>query len=431
MGDDFITRYFSYTDKTEPPKLFHRWAALVGIGAYLGRRFYMRQGHFKIHPNMYCMLVGVSGSRKSTAIKLMKKLLVSTGYDTFAADKTTKEKFLLDLAGEDGSGEVIDPAYANIFGADFEAYDREILIAADEFNDFIGIGNLEFISTLGSLWDYEGIYKSRIKTGKSVAINNPTVSILGGNTPTNLSVAFPSATVGQGFFSRMLLVYSDPSGKKITRPEVPDPAETQELIEYLGEIKTKCVGESVVTSGADLLLDKIYKTHIPLEDVRFESYSGRRFDHLLKLCLVVAASRLSTEITEQDVIYANTILTHTEHFMPKALGEFGKARHSDTVHKIMQLLDSTHKVLSMADIWKAVVQDLEKISDLADILRNLVLAEKIQSVKGGFLPYKKRQIEVSDDILNFGLLLPEELGKLAGPEKLRLVEVNTGKEMVL
>jgi hypothetical protein len=85
----------------------------------------------------------------------------------------------------------------------------------------------------------------------------------------------------------------------------------------------------------------------------------------------------------------------------------------------------------MADIWKAVVQDLEKISDLADILRNLVLAEKIQSVKGGFLPYKKRQTEVSDDILNFGLLLPEELGKLAGPEKLRLVEVNTGKEMVL
>jgi len=229
----------------------------------------------------------------------------------------------------------------------------------------------------------------------------------------------------------MLLVYADPSGKKITRPQVPDPAETEELVKYLAEIKTKCAGEISVTRAADKLLDKIYKTYIPMEDVRFESYAGRRFDHLLKLCLVVAASRLSTEITEQDVIYANTILTHTEHFMPKALGEFGKARHSDTVHKIMQLLDSTHKVLSMADIWKAVVQDLEKISDLADILRNLVLAEKIQSVKGGFLPYKKRQIEVSDDILNFGLLLPEELGKLAGPEKLRLVEVNTGKEMVL
>ena len=46
------------------------------------------------------MLVGASGTRKSTAIKLFKKLIQQAGYDTIAADKTTKEKFILDLSGE-------------------------------------------------------------------------------------------------------------------------------------------------------------------------------------------------------------------------------------------------------------------------------------------------------------------------------------------
>ena len=103
---NFFDDYFNYPEATERPKIFHRWAAITGIGAYLGRGFHINHGHFVIMPNIYCMIIGDSGSRKSVSIKMMKIVDNLAGDDTIAADKTTKEKFLLYLAGDTGEDAV-------------------------------------------------------------------------------------------------------------------------------------------------------------------------------------------------------------------------------------------------------------------------------------------------------------------------------------
>lgn len=415
MREDFLSSYLQYASDTEVPAIFHRWAAISSIGAYLGRRYYFNHGHFTIHPNMYCMLVGASGTRKSTAIKLFKKLIQQAGYDTIAADKTTKEKFILDLSGEQDddakSVNTDDFLDQNLWGDDDAGSkpDAEIFIMADEFNDFFGNGNIEFISLLGTLWDYSGVYKNRIKNGKSVSIVNPTVSILGGNTPTNLSIAFPPEIIGQGFFSRLLFIYGEPNGRKITFPKAPSNSATTGIIDSLRRIKSTCYGEASLSNGAERLLDKIYKSNFGVNDVRFDSYSTRRFSHLIKLCLITSASRYANDITEFDVIYANTILAHAEHFMPKALGEFGKAKHSDVSHKIIQLVERTFEVVSFKDIWKHVSNDLEKMQDLTTLLQNLVAAEKLQSIPGkGFLAHRRIVDEEADGLVDYSLLTPEE-----------------------
>ena len=150
---DFISQYLTYAGETEVPAFFSRWAALSGIGAYLGRQYYFQHGHFNIYPNQYCMLIGSPGTRKSTAIKLMRKLLQDAGYSTIAADKTTKEKFMLDLAGADEPVSTEDILETNLFGDLANEQDAEMFVMADEFNDFFGNGNIEFISLLGTLWD--------------------------------------------------------------------------------------------------------------------------------------------------------------------------------------------------------------------------------------------------------------------------------------
>lgn len=402
---NFFSSYFDYVGTTEVPTIFHRWAAIAGVGSFLGRSMYINHGHFSLIPNKYIMLIGSPGTRKSTAIKLIKHVLQAANYTTIAADKTTKEKFLLDLAGEDST---TDLSELHIFGE--ESQDpKEMLIAADEFNDFVGIGNIEFISLLGTLWDYNGVYRNRIKTGKSVAIRDPTVSILGGNTPTGFALAFPPEILGQGFFSRLLLIYGETTNRKIAFPKPPTKQATEEVISTLLEIRQKCTGELKLTHAPKLLLEKIYTTWDGLDDVRFESYSNRRFAHLLKLCIIVAAVNGATTLTEDHIIFANTILHHTEHLMPKALGEFGKAKHADVVHKVMTLLDTAGRIVSLQEIWQAVVQDLERITELSEILRNLSYAKKIQAVEGGFLPRRKLLVELSTDILDFSLLTPEEL----------------------
>lgn len=405
-NENFITNYLKYVGDTECPTIYHRWCCMSMIGAYLGRQYSFKFGHSSINTNLYTMLIGTPGARKSTAIKIAKKIIRAAGYNSISADRSTKEKFLLDLAGED-TMDALDILDKNIWGTSVEDI-HEMFIACDEFNDFIGNGNIEFISLLGNMWDFEGQYENRIKNGKSVNINNPTISILGGNTPVNFSRAFPPEILGQGFFSRLLLIHGNPTGKKITFPIIADISSTTEIVQQLGKIKTLSIGHADMTSTAKLLVDKIYHTWKGIDDIRFESYNNRRLTHLFKLCLISSASRFDSNITEQDIRTANTVLTRAEYFMPLALGEFGKARNSDISHKIMQILYETNKPLTIRELWAAVHTDMDKINELTDMMRNLSAAGKIQAYDGGFLPVRKMELEIESDTLDYSILTKEE-----------------------
>jgi hypothetical protein len=361
------------------------------------------------------MLIGSPGTKKSTAIKVSAKFLKAAGYTTFAAKKTRQEKFLLDLAeGQESEEDALDIMDQQLFGTGIEDHSHkppaESFIAADEFNNFIGQGNLDFISLLGELWDYEGVYDHKLKNSKSIFINEPAITILGGNTPSSFRQAFPVETIGQGFFSRLLLIYAEPTGKRITFPPPPDLELERELIKYLQHIKATVSGAMSITDAGKKLLEKIYTTWRDIDDIRFEHYSNRRFPHLLKLCFVLTAARASTQITEDDIVYANTILTFTESLMPKALGEFGRSKQSEVVHKVMQLMDVTKKPLSFKDMWKHVLSDLDRKEQLVEIINNLHSAEKIQPVgdTGKYLPKKVVAEELTGDIYDGSLLTAQE-----------------------
>jgi hypothetical protein len=427
IKEDFVALYLKYTEKTECPTFFHRWTAVTSLSAFLGRDIHFKHGHFTLYPNLYTMLIGSPGTKKSSAIKIGAKLLKQAGYTTFAAKKTRQEKFLLDLAeqserlavkaaggGDDVGYDILDQ---NLFGTtdeeDPESYSNkppaECFIAADEFNNFIGLGNLDFVSILGELWDYEGVYDYKLKNSKSVFIPNPYITILGGNTPTGFAQAFPTESIGQGFFSRLLLVYGEPTGVKYTFPPIPDEDTKQELIALLNKIKETVTGEITMTPAAMELLDSIYKNWEGIDDNRFEHYTNRRLTHLLKLSLVMVASKLRTEIDVADVIEANTLLSFTEHLMPKALGEFGKSKSSDVAQKIMNVLDTTDTPLSFQALWKVVVQDLDNRNQLVEVLAGLQMAEKIQSVKGNaYLPVKRVREEGVQGSVDWSLLTDNE-----------------------
>ena len=406
MNYEFMDAYLEYTADSESPAIFHRWSILSAIAASLAKDVYIQHGHFTISPNMYVLLMGNAGSRKSSAINIAKGLLKETGYAHFAPTKTTKEKYFMDLGTD--SAEAFE---AELFG-DTPKDVTESYIVAGEFNTFFGNNILDFITDLGELWDYKGRFESKVKNSKSVHIDNPIINILGGNTPTNFSAAFPLEMIGQGFFSRLLLVYGERTRPKITWPAPPCPQRTAQLLHLLVAIKksAQVIGALPLEEEAKSLLDTCYKTWEDIHDVRFESYSNRRFTHLLKLCMLVCCIRCGKVISAEDVIYANTYLSYIEHFMPKALGEFGKARHADVAHKIIAMLESSQQmIVSSIAIWKEVHKDLDKQIELATILSNLVQADKIQMVKGGFTIKKKILINATHNpLVDFSILTEEE-----------------------
>lgn len=413
---DLISEYLDYVKETEPPYVFHRWSCITSIGALLGRNFYLPFGHSRIFPNIYCMFIGDAASRKSSAIKINKKLLGAADYENFGADKTSKEKFLLDLEGltpdEPGAtGGTYDATTAtNLWeGKDFRE-PREVFIVADEWNEFAGTGNLEFYTLLGNLWDWDDErrdYSYRLKNSKSVSIFQPTVNILGGNTPENFAKAFPPEIIGQGFLSRMILVHGEKSGRKYTIPLTPTTEATNKIVSSLKSIRSTPTAAATISPRAIAMLDSLYREWTEIDDVRFKSYSNRRFTQLLKLSLIFTASRGLREIDEDIVVAANTTLSASEAVMPKALGEFGKSKNSDIANKVMDVLNRSNRALGLKDIWKHVVGDLERMGQLTDILQALLQAEKVLLVTGkGWLPRNKRY--ETQRFVDWSLLTSEE-----------------------
>lgn len=380
---DFFTKYLDYVGESEAPTIFHRWTAISILGTLIGRRIHLPFGHSEIYPNQFIMLMGSPGTRKGTAMKIGRRLLQKMGYTRFCPDRLSKEQFLREMKPYDHIDAETD-IESLVFDAPCELY-----AFAEEFTDLVGQNNMEFLTMLTKLWDNQEEYTHPKIHGVSVVVIKPTVNIFGGNTVQGMALAIPPEALNNGFLSRTLLIHSEPKGNKITFPHPPDKKKEQALITRLKEIK-ELYGSITYSKGSVAVFDAIYQTDIGVNDIRFKYYSTRRFTHLLKLAIISAVSDLRMELTADDAIRANTYLHFAETRMPRALGEYGKSRYSDTSNLIMEELTKSTAPLSQNDLWKIVAKDLSKLSELGEIMRNLINANKVQVVtinkKQGYLP---------------------------------------------
>ena len=403
----FFENYFSYVGASEAPTIYHRWSAISMLGALLCRSTWLPFGHGKIYPNQYLMLMGSPGTRKGTAIGIAENLLRDTGFSRFAPDRLSKERFLME----------IKPRDLDLLDTDLESLTLdspgEIYVIADEFADFVGQGGMEFMTMLTKLWDNKDRYEHPKIHGKSIIVTKPTVNILAGNTAQGLSLAIPTEALGNGFMSRIIFIYSEPTGRKITFPKAVDMDAKDILLYQLEDIKESIQGPMIVSGEAEALLERMYTEYKTVDDHRFKHYGTRRFTHLLKLCIIFAASDSRLGITAEDALNANTLLYYTELRMPKALGEFGKSRYSDVSHDIIESLGNATRPYTMNEIFKLVSKDLTKITELSDILKNLLAAEKIQvvTVKGkqGYMTRVSETKRWDASLLNESFLTAEEL----------------------
>ena len=412
MSKAFFDLYFSYVGETECPRTFHRWTAISCVAALLGRSVNIPFGHSNIYPNLYVMLMGQPGTRKSTAIKIGQKLISQIGYSHFSADRTSKEALWLDMTTEQERNIGTD----DIDLEELRPYTpTELYIVADEFNDFMGIRNEEFQTALTKMWDCPAEYTTRAKASSSTSIYKPTINILGGNTPSGLSKGFGPEAINGGFFSRIVFVHSEPTDTRIPFPAGPALTTKIKIEDSIRDIRDSVTGTMSISSKARNTLASMYTGFPGLNDSRFQYYTTRRHTNLLKLSIILAAMDHRMEITEEDCIASNTILHTTELMMPQAFGEFGLGKYADVSNTVMEIIKNAIKSgLPVATniIWKAVHRDLNSPKDLNVILHGLIEADKISVVtKGqakGFLPVIIHENQWANGLIDYSLLTKEE-----------------------
>lgn len=410
-GDDFVSSYMRLCnlEHSEAPAIYHRWTCMSILGAYMARNIWINFGVGPIYPNQYIMLMGSPGTRKGSAMSIGKAVLKHAGFNRFSASKTSKERFIMDLKQYD-----INPtdgiADLEEFVADAPA---ESYVYATEFTDFIGQGNMDFVTLLTNLWDNLDEYKHPKIQGKSVIAHKPTINMLGANTPEGFALAFPPEALGNGFLSRVILLHADVTGKRIAWPEPLDELQVVSLAQRLKEAREEVAGEIVVSKEAKEFGKEIYANEVPVEDPRFSHYQQRRYIHLLKMSCLLAAVDFSKTIKEIHIKRANTMLAAAEQHMGKALGEFGASKNSVIAGKILSYLATCKLPQSPTDLFKIVSRDISKMTDLAEVLTNLKSSERVQTVqikgKSGYMPLHKPKKEWAEHLIDKSWLTFDEL----------------------
>lgn len=417
--NSFLKTHLDYVYHTESPLTMHTWGAICTAAACLGRHAYLELGIGNVYPNLFCLLVGPPGTRKNAAINYPVNVMKKYTNVKFAPDDTGGQRQGLIVALEDSEKDNLaaqlqnpDVTDINLFGdaseidllgnAKIEVYQDNVdahtlFICATEFGSFLGQGSLEMTRFLNKMWDGED-YRYKIRK-EHHTLKNALLNLLGGTTAADLSSLLPAEAIGQGFMSRIVLVHAShrekriPPSKSYVKPELE--AELGEIYRHLFyDFRTKMT----MSKGATRLEDEIYNKDIKIPDNRFIYYSERRHSHLEKVAMVLAATNMRAEISQQDIALANEILIETELTMPEALGEYGLSPMALSRQKMVEFVQHANGPVTDEILWSMMRRDMRLI-DFKTAVGDLVNGNKLIKVEtdAGFaFVYNEDLAEVFD-----------------------------------
>lgn len=395
----FLNTYMKMVEDTESPRLFHIWSAVAALAATLGRRCYLPFGPMVIFPNQYVLLVGTPGTRKSTAASMMKRQLKSSTGVRFAPADTAGQRqgLVLAMQGSDAPKEffesqqlaVSDTSLGGLTLSDYaqvtnepedesaafisQADKHHIMVVASEFSRFIGQNNLQMLDFLTTMWDGDD-YEYKTKTGETV-LKNPLINLIGCTTPTSIATAMPPAAGGQGFLSRMILVYGSRKYRSVARPSTPDVNLVDDVKKFLADAYYELAGAFDETPDAKAHSESLYHYVLEITDPRFGYYNERRYTHLIKLAMCLAAGRGAHIIVKDDYIEAHRILRATERGMPDALGEFGMNPLAQLKQSVLEFV-RTRGALLMEDL-RAVFHRDARSTEFMEVLNDLFKSRQL------------------------------------------------------
>lgn len=365
--DDWIEAYMEYTERSEPPELYRKWVGISVAAAVLQRKCYLEWGPaLTFYPNMYIVLVGPSGKcRKGTAMGVGKDLLDEVGVD-MAAEAITREALIRELANT--TDQVMREEGEMLMHSSLTIYSQELTV-------FLGYNNQKMLMDLTDWYDCRDNWTYRTKNMGTDEITGVWVNLIGATTPRLIRSSLPVDAVGGGLASRMIFVYEEDKGQSIPAPFGVDGYEDmrKDLIYDLEQMYSM--------NGQFKVTDSFLEEYVPwykyqdkneaIAKPEFMGYNQRRPNHLLKLCIILSATRREDRvITDEHFNDALTLLKRTEKKMPRTFSGHGESDESDVMARIMAYIARSEKT-SKSELMTRFHSDIGSQQKLDEVIESL------------------------------------------------------------
>jgi hypothetical protein len=358
----WLDAYLAYTAESESPEEYHLWTGISVIAGALKRQVFFDMGYFLLYPNMYVVLVGPPGRcKKSTAMRMGRDILKGIPGQKFTADSTTREKLIINLSQAHKDGASAMTAHST------------------EFATMLTSSGMDMVVFLTDIFDCPPVWEHDTKSGGKNTIKGPFLNLLGATTPDWISRAMPLDTIGVGLTSRIIFVHqdtpreADPIPRLTAAQKALVPLLTADLVAI-----TSMSGEFLLSEGADDHYRTWYKKRLnnpnPTGDPRLSGYFERKPMHLLKLSMIVAASKRDGLVIEDtDMTDAMRIMEKIEGRMTKVFIGVGKnPLHADKEAVLSALIDAGEAGMTEGELLAMFSYSLRK-DELREVLETLMM----------------------------------------------------------
>lgn len=362
LTSSWLQAYLAYTAESESPEEYHLWTAVSVIAGVLQRHVFFDMGYFLLYPNMFIVLVGPAGRcKKSTAMRIGRDILKSAPGAKFTADSTTREKLIINMTQALKDGASAMTAHST------------------EFATMLTSSGMDMVVFLTDIFDCPPVWEHDTKSGGKNTIKGPYLNLLGATTPDWISRAMPLDTIGVGLTSRIVFVNHDTPREADAIPKLTDAQKALAHILVTDLIAISAMsGEFKLSPVAFQKYNEWYRARVgnpnPTGDPRMAGYFERKPMHMLKLSMIVAASkRDGLVIEEEDMDQAMAMLETIEPRMTKTFIGVGKNPiYADKEAVLEALIHAGGIGLSMGELLARFNYSLRK-DELAEVLDTLIL----------------------------------------------------------
>lgn len=344
----WVDGFFTFTEKTDSPALFRQWSGIFAVAAALERKVFIRTTKGPLYPNVYTVIVGPPGAGKTVSAGIASDMLRKLNGHHIAPSSVTRASIIDAL--ESASRNYMLPK-----GAGIEHF-HSLAVISEELGILIPAYENDFMNVLTGIYDNRPYSETRRSSKLNINLPAPQINLMAATTPSFLNNLIPEGAWDQGFMSRVVMIYS---GASAPGDLFAESTTDETLFKFLSEdLKTIGMLQGQMTfdqDAADTLITW-HRTGVdggpPIPDhPRLVNYNKRRTAHLLKLCMIMSASRSNDlKITMEDFVEALDYLVAAESFMPdifKAMRTGGDVNVMDeTWHHVYKLFMRENKPIA-------------------------------------------------------------------------------------
>lgn len=387
----WLRAYMEFTADTESPACYHYWVGCSLISAALKRNVHLNFNMFKIFPNLYVILVGPSGARKSIATGIGMEIAREVGIKKFS-DKITGAALIRDLSNAVEKRitplQPLNGQGASGGGATEIELVSPMMIYASELGVFLGHDayGSGVIADLTDLYDCGPEWKKTTVSRGDEIIPGPYVTMLAASTPQTLKDTIPAGAVGQGFTSRILFIWGDKRRKRVPIPVwgAGHQMLKNNLIADLRHIMS-LKGTFDFTPDGFKLYEQFYneakEPEEEYEDERLRNYGSRKHIHALKLAQICAVAKHDDLlINADDWATAIDAIKWLDKGLANVFAGHGTATNAQDVLRVFRQVEAATVNLgyiSYADLLKRNYSYLN-LQEFASVMQTLLEMNAVQ-----------------------------------------------------